>query len=68
MKLIQAGYMDPRAVGMFFLVRFGGFVALRWPAHSLPTLGGQRRCRRMTAAGPSSSWPERPAISCPASC
>lgn len=26
MKLIQAGYMDPRAVGMFFLIRFGGFV------------------------------------------
>jgi tight adherence protein C len=26
LKLIQAGYMDPRAVGMFFLIRFGGFV------------------------------------------
>jgi len=26
MKLIQAGYMDPRAVGMFFLIRFGAFV------------------------------------------
>lgn len=26
MRLIQAGYMDPRAVGMFFLVRFCGFV------------------------------------------
>jgi tight adherence protein C len=25
MKLIQAGYMDPRAVGAFFLIRFGGF-------------------------------------------
>ena len=25
MKLIQAGYMDPRAVGTFFLIRFGGF-------------------------------------------
>jgi tight adherence protein C len=25
LKLIQAGYMDPRAVGMFFLVRFGAF-------------------------------------------
>jgi tight adherence protein C len=24
LKLIQAGYMDPRAVGMFFLVRFAG--------------------------------------------
>ena len=27
LKLIQAGYMDPRAVGMFFLIRFGAFVA-----------------------------------------
>lgn len=27
MKLIQAGYMDPRAVGTFFLIRFGGFLA-----------------------------------------
>ena len=27
MKLIQAGYMDPSAIGTFFLVRFGGFVA-----------------------------------------
>ena len=26
MRLIQAGYMDPRAVGTFFLIRFGGFV------------------------------------------
>lgn len=26
MKLIQAGYMDPRAVGMFFLIRFACFV------------------------------------------
>lgn len=26
MKLIQAGYMEPRAVGMFFLVRFACFV------------------------------------------
>jgi tight adherence protein C len=25
LKLIQAGFMDPRAVGMFFLIRFGGF-------------------------------------------
>ncbi len=25
LKLIQAGYMDPRAVGMFFLLRFGAF-------------------------------------------
>ena len=28
LKLIQAGYMDPRAVGMFFRLRFGGFFAL----------------------------------------
>ncbi|MGE0499728.1 MAG: type II secretion system F family protein [Rhizobiaceae bacterium] len=27
MKLIQAGYMDPRAVGMFFVIRFLGFGA-----------------------------------------
>ena len=27
MRLIQAGYMDPRAVGMFFLIRFAAFVA-----------------------------------------
>ncbi len=26
MRLIQAGYMDPRAIGMFFLIRFCGFV------------------------------------------
>lgn len=26
MRLIQAGYMDPRAIGMFFLARFGSFV------------------------------------------
>lgn len=25
LKLIQAGYMDPRAVGMFFLIRFAAF-------------------------------------------
>jgi tight adherence protein C len=38
MKLIQAGYMDPRAVGTFFLIRFSGliifaigaFLADRW--------------------------------------
>jgi tight adherence protein C len=28
MKLIQAGYMDPRAVGAFFLVRFAAFAGL----------------------------------------
>ena len=33
MKLIQAGYMDPGAVGTFFLIRFGGFC--------------RRRCRRL---------------------
>ena len=27
LKLIQAGYMDPRAVGMFFLIRFVAFAA-----------------------------------------
>ena len=38
MKLIQAGYMEPRAIGMFFLVRFaamigaaiGAFAVNRW--------------------------------------
>jgi tight adherence protein C len=28
MKLIQAGYFDPRAVGAFFLIRFGAFIGL----------------------------------------
>ncbi|AZO13206.1 MULTISPECIES: type II secretion system F family protein [unclassified Mesorhizobium] len=40
LKLIQAGYMDPRAVGMFFLIRFaalvgaalGAFVVNHWAA------------------------------------
>jgi tight adherence protein C len=27
LKLIQAGYMDPRAVGMFFVIRFAAFAA-----------------------------------------
>jgi tight adherence protein C len=46
MKLIQAGYLDPRAVGTFFLVRFGGFVVLalvamlaeRWAASEASTM------------------------------
>lgn len=37
MKLIQAGYMDPRAVGMFFLVRF---VALAIGALAAFIVGG----------------------------
>lgn len=45
MKLIQAGYMDPRAVGLFFLIRFGAFfgvaiaalVACELAAVDLPT-------------------------------
>ena len=32
LKLIQAGYMDPRAVGMFFLLRFGSFFAFAFGA------------------------------------
>jgi tight adherence protein C len=28
MKLIQAGYMEPRAVGTFFLIRFAAFIGL----------------------------------------
>ena len=43
MKLIQAGYMDPRAVGMFFLIRFGGFVGARDRRLSGQPVDGQRR-------------------------
>ncbi|MDW6022738.1 type II secretion system F family protein [Mesorhizobium sp. BAC0120] len=28
MKLIQAGYFDPRAVGTFFIIRFGAFIGI----------------------------------------
>ena len=38
MKLIQAGYMDPRAVGTFFLIRFGA---------SLPAARSARSCRKI---------------------
>ena len=40
MKLIQAGYMDPRAVGTFFLIRFGGFAAFALAALACRLLGG----------------------------
>ena len=53
MKLIQAGYMDPRAVGTFFLIRFGGFVGF-----ALAALLADHWCRQPTprrdAAGRSS--------------
>lgn len=46
MKLIQAGYMDPGAVGIFFLIRFGGlagfallaFVLEHWMASEATTM------------------------------
>ncbi|TPN33091.1 type II secretion system F family protein [Mesorhizobium sp. B2-3-3] len=49
MKLIQAGYMEPRAVGMFFLIRFaalvgaatGAFVINRWMASADATMASR---------------------------
>ncbi|MFB9979614.1 type II secretion system F family protein [Mesorhizobium kowhaii] len=49
MKLIQAGYMEPRAVGMFFLIRFtamigtaiGVFVLNRWMASPDATMASR---------------------------
>lgn len=46
MKLIQAGYMEPRAVGMFFLIRFatlvgaalGAFLINHWAASAESTM------------------------------
>ncbi|UCI05298.1 type II secretion system F family protein [Mesorhizobium sp. B1-1-8] len=46
MKLIQAGYMEPRAVGMFFLIRFaalvggalGAFLVNHWAASADSTM------------------------------
>lgn len=46
MKLIQAGYMEPRAVGMFFLIRFaalvgvalGAFLVNHWAASAESTM------------------------------
>ena len=46
MKLIQAGYMDPRAVGTFFLIRFGGFAAFALVAIPRRALGGERSLGR----------------------
>lgn len=40
MKLIQAGYMDPRAVGMFFLIRFVCFVGGAFGAFLLDAWNG----------------------------
>ena len=67
LKLIQAGYMDPRRGRHFLpyplrlLLRraFGAFLVNNWMA---------ARRRPPSAAGPSSSLPARPAISCRASC
>ncbi|TIO02559.1 MAG: type II secretion system F family protein, partial [Mesorhizobium sp.] len=46
MKLIQAGYMEPRAVGTFFLIRFaalvgmalGAFLVNHWAASAESTV------------------------------
>lgn len=40
LKLIQAGYMEPRAVGMFFLIRFIALVAAAIAAFVLETVLG----------------------------
>ena len=42
MKLIQAGYMDPGAVGTFFLIRFGGFFVGAVGAFLAQQLDGER--------------------------
>ena len=68
MKLIQAGYMDPRAVGTFFLIRFGGFVGFALGAVLCRPLGGQRRCSIDEPLGLHHAWRAPPAISCRASC
>ncbi|MGX7873068.1 type II secretion system F family protein [Mesorhizobium sp. ORM6] len=49
MKLIQAGYMEPRAVGMFFIIRFSAlvgaafcaFVINRWMASADATMASR---------------------------
>lgn len=41
LKLIQAGYMDPKAVGTFFLTRFGAFVVFAAGAFVLGLTYGQ---------------------------
>src|SRR5262245_36448909 len=46
MKLIQAGYLDPRAIGTFFLIRLGAFIgfavtafaAQHWAASEASTM------------------------------
>lgn len=40
MRLIQAGYMEPGAVGLFFLVRFAAFVACGLAAFLLTKMAG----------------------------
>jgi tight adherence protein C len=42
MKLIQAGYMDPRAVGIFFLIRFGTLIAAAVGALIFTSFGDPR--------------------------
>ena len=48
MKLIQAGYMDPRAVGTFFLIRFGGFVGFALAAFLADHWRGERSVAAIT--------------------
>lgn len=41
LKLIQAGYMDPKSVGSFFLIRFGAFAVFAAAAFVLGLTHGQ---------------------------
>lgn len=41
MKLIQAGYMEPRAVGWFFLIRFGAFAVFALGALFMGVTSGE---------------------------
>ena len=40
MRLIQAGYMEPKAVGWFFLIRFGAFFGFALAAFVAGMMGG----------------------------
>ena len=59
LKLIQAGYMDPGAVGTFFLDPLRLLLRLARLALSWSTTGWRARRRPPSAAGPSSSSPAR---------
>ena len=62
MRLIQAGHMDPSAVGKFFLIRFVGLCRRRGRRIPGGSVDG-RRFHRDESLEPSSSWPEAPDIS-----